>query len=161
MREPYLWRRANMSSLCKQQRLRNYRSGWSNQRNTFARLRACGDASSGGWWHWASTGDSWNRDQDFSSFKTPQDGVRPETYEGRGDLAEYLSHFNDCAELGGWTERERAEEIVITRLWIGHTKATKSHIIINSQVINPSWIFKISAGIGRGPETWWLESLQT
>lgn len=31
--------------------------------------------------------------------------VKPETYEGKGDWAEYLSHFNDCAELGGWDNK--------------------------------------------------------
>ena len=43
----------------------------------------------------------------FHPSKLPKMVVRPETYEGRGDWAEYLSHFNDCAELGGWTDQER------------------------------------------------------
>ena len=35
--------------------------------------------------------------------KHPKMVVKPETYEGKGDWAEYIPHFEDCAELGGGT----------------------------------------------------------
>lgn len=33
--------------------------------------------------------------------------VKPEKYDGKGDWAEYISHFNDFAELGGWDNRAK------------------------------------------------------
>ena len=39
--------------------------------------------------------------------RPPKMVVRPETYSGKGDWSEYLSHFSDCAELGGWNDREK------------------------------------------------------
>ena len=31
--------------------------------------------------------------------------IRPETFEGKEDWADYISHFSDCAELGEWDDR--------------------------------------------------------
>ena len=39
--------------------------------------------------------------------KHPKMVVKPETYEGKGDWAEYISHFEDCAELGGWDNKSK------------------------------------------------------
>ena len=33
--------------------------------------------------------------------------VKPEKFDGKGDWAEYISHFNDCAELGGWDNKAK------------------------------------------------------
>ena len=33
--------------------------------------------------------------------------VKPEKYDGKGDWAEYISHFSDCAELGSWDDRTK------------------------------------------------------
>ena len=33
--------------------------------------------------------------------------IKPDTYDGKGDWDEYISHFRDCAELGGWSERSK------------------------------------------------------
>lgn len=33
--------------------------------------------------------------------------MKPESYDGRGDWEEYFSHFNDCAELGRWSEEDK------------------------------------------------------
>ena len=34
--------------------------------------------------------------------------VKPEAYTGLEDWSEYISHFRDCAELGGWDDRAKA-----------------------------------------------------
>ena len=36
--------------------------------------------------------------------KPPKMVIRPESYEGKGDWDEYLSHFTDCARLGNWED---------------------------------------------------------
>ena len=33
--------------------------------------------------------------------------VKPEPYDGKDSWEEYISHFEDCAELGRWTDREK------------------------------------------------------
>jgi hypothetical protein len=33
--------------------------------------------------------------------------VRPESYDGKGDWEEYISHFENCAELGRWSHPEK------------------------------------------------------
>ena len=33
--------------------------------------------------------------------------ITPDTYTGDDDWEQYISHFEDCAELGNWTEKEK------------------------------------------------------
>ena len=33
--------------------------------------------------------------------------MKPEPYNGKDDWDEYISHFQDCAELGGWSDRTK------------------------------------------------------
>ena len=33
--------------------------------------------------------------------------VKPESYNGKDDWDEYISHFQDCAELGRWSDRTK------------------------------------------------------
>ena len=40
-------------------------------------------------------------------FTSPKMVLKPEKFEGKNDLGEYLSHFQDCAELGGWDDRSK------------------------------------------------------
>ena len=41
------------------------------------------------------------------SYSPPKMVLKPDKYEGKGDLEEYLSHFQDCAELGAWDSRSK------------------------------------------------------
>ena len=40
-------------------------------------------------------------------FVPPKMVLKPEKFEGKSDLGEYISHFQDCAELGGWDDRSK------------------------------------------------------
>ena len=33
--------------------------------------------------------------------------IKPDTFTGEDDWEQYISHFDNCAELGGWSDRER------------------------------------------------------
>ena len=37
----------------------------------------------------------------------PKMFIKPEIYNGRSDWADYLSHFNKCAILGGWNDQSK------------------------------------------------------
>ena len=37
----------------------------------------------------------------------PRMVMKPEKYDGKGDWAEYLCHFEDCADLSGWDNRSK------------------------------------------------------
>lgn len=40
-------------------------------------------------------------------FYRPSVVITPESYTGDDDWEQYISHFEDCAELGNWTEKEK------------------------------------------------------
>lgn len=41
------------------------------------------------------------------SHNRPSITIKPEKYEGEEDWEQYFSHFEDCAELGQWTNKEK------------------------------------------------------
>ena len=49
--------------------------------------------------------DSNNDDRGRDWFRPPV--VTPDTYSGEDDWEQYISHFEDCAELGNWSEKEK------------------------------------------------------
>ena len=52
--------------------------------------------------------DEPNRQEDHTThYRRPR--VLPDKYNGQGSWGEYLSHFQICAELNEWNERERAQ----------------------------------------------------
>ena len=57
--------------------------------------------------------------------RPPKMVVRPETYSGKGDWSEYLSHFSDCAELGGWNDREKCLVLAANLREISHRTQLK------------------------------------
>ena len=42
-----------------------------------------------------------------SSPKVHVPNIKPDTYDGTGSFEQYMSHFDDCAELSNWNERTR------------------------------------------------------
>ena len=47
--------------------------------------------------------------------------VRPEFFDGEGDLDQYISHFQNCADLGRWSETDKA--LTLSACLMGQVRA--------------------------------------
>ena len=50
---------------------------------------------------------------DASTVMSYKLSVKPKNFEGVEDWEEYISHFEICAELGGWTDHEKLLALVM------------------------------------------------
>ena len=48
-----------------------------------------------------------DRGDRYEPYRRPPPNVKPDSYSGDEDWDQYISYFEDCAELGRWTEKEK------------------------------------------------------
>ena len=63
--------------------------------------------------------------------------VTPETYNREDDWEQYISHFEDCAELGNWLEKEKVPTLAanLRAKRVCFTQAC--HLLISGPIGNP------------------------
>ena len=51
---------------------------------------------------------------DMGSKKSLNMKIKPATFDGSGNWLDYRAHFEVCAELNGWTEKERGMYLAVS-----------------------------------------------
>lgn len=86
--------------------------------------------------------------------------IKPDTFDGTDDWDQYISHFENCAELGQWTERERA--LTLAACLKGQARvfyaSLQAHFVCNYK----SLVSKLEQRFGSArQQTRWLSRLQS